>query len=251
MTDSVRRTYSNDQIGEVFCELIFEIPQTWTPAAYGLVLGKIRDMGFETATDMGFMVAPEGPRQSPPILMRFGNVQNTTLVQISPFLFSINQLKPYPGWAVFRPLVLEAVARCAEVVGPTVFKQFGLRYINRIPVPVSERTEGAPISAAEWLTVHPTVPEARRPYHMYGMQCKWLVQEDHILTVGVSRDTELPPDEMGFLLDLGYSVNLQPDWNLSHLKDLLETSHDAIYALFEECITEKTRRLFKEVEPHE
>ncbi len=251
MTDAAHEKYTNDYIGEVFCQVFFDVPASWTPAAYGLVLDKIRDLGFETAQDMGFMPQPPEARQVPPILMRFGNSAGTTLIQVSPFLFSINHVKPYPGWETFRPVVLEAMARCSNVVEPTVFKQFGLRYINRIRIPADKRLDSSAVPIADWLTIYPTLPDSRKPYNVCTVQCQWLVQDDHLLAVGVSRDLDLPAEEFGFVLDLGYTVNLSPNWSLDHLEDLLETSHDAIYALFEECITDKTRSLLKELKPHE
>src|SRR5262245_21109480 len=66
--------------------------------------------------------------------------------------FMCSRLAPYPGWEAFQPRAAHDWDSLKKTVGLIELARIGLRYINRIDVPV---TPNVPIRVEDYLNVSP------------------------------------------------------------------------------------------------
>ncbi|MCH7229058.1 TIGR04255 family protein [Haloferula sp. A504] len=77
------------------------------------------------------------------------------IVQARPAGFSFNRLGPYGSFDEYLPEIERCWAVFVEVVRPVQVRKLGLRYINRIPIPLEHGT----VNLADYLRVSPNLPE--------------------------------------------------------------------------------------------
>ncbi|MBI1724429.1 MAG: TIGR04255 family protein [Candidatus Tectomicrobia bacterium] len=142
---STEKRYKNPPIAEALCEIHFEEGLKWNATFFGLFHERIKDE-FPEAKElhgmaMGIRVKPGGIDQrlrEAGIRMRFHHKDKTSLVQVSKNLLAVNLLPKYPGWEMFKPLILERLKDYISVIQPKAIVRIGLRYINRIALPEAE-----------------------------------------------------------------------------------------------------------------
>ena len=91
------------------------------------------------------------------------------LVQLAPFVLTVNELPPYPGWGQFVEDIRSAWENVATVTAPAGVERVGLRYINGLP----RRDPEEPVS--EWLAPAPWWPDAVRE-HAHGFRSRYQVK---------------------------------------------------------------------------
>lgn len=132
------RKYNNPPIMEALCEFQFVPSQPWDMTIPGLLYEKISgefpvkkpQMGF----GIGFQPKEGGIEQRVEMSqrMQFFSSDKSALVQVGPDLLTVNHLKPYPTWELFKPLILKNLEIYQAITKPKGFKRIGLRYINKI-----------------------------------------------------------------------------------------------------------------------
>jgi len=157
--------------------------------------------------------------------------------------FTISQLPPYSEWKDFRTEASRYWARYQEIAKPTGVSRAGLRYVNRIDIP----TEIERIEIDEYLLTAPKIagelPQMMQQFFMQvalpfpGTECRATITE-----------TIIPPSRPGVasvVLDIDtfreYSTPAAHDQAWKCLEEL----HDLKNRVFEACITDKARELFK------
>ena len=136
------KKYKNPPIIEAVCEFQFAPGQPWDFTVHGLFYEQIRAEFPEKQQQMGIGIRfrqeagaiqhellPNSER------MQFLRKDKSALVQVGPDMLAVNHLKPYPGWEVFKPLILDNLNKYIEVAKPKGLKRLGLRYINKIDLP--------------------------------------------------------------------------------------------------------------------
>lgn len=106
------------------------------------------------------------PADAPPALsvrrglqaLQFVAGDGRQLVQVRRAGFSFNRLAPYSSLDDYLPEIARAWRVFVELVAPAVVRQARLRYINRIPLPM---TEGL-IDLDQYLALGPRLPEEER-----------------------------------------------------------------------------------------
>lgn len=161
------------------------------------------------------------------------------IVGVGENLLSVHVLAPYPGWAAFLPRVRETMAIYRELARPEGLLLVGVRYIDQIVVPAD----------ANLVEYFPCLPS--RPESMPG-----LIDGFHVLTQ--ARDAKdnftavltmaSVPSRDGRLAVL-YDLNVVRVFERPVALDDLQQHADFLHArqrrIFEDSITESTRRLFE------
>lgn len=162
------------------------------------------------------------------------------LVAVGRDLLSANTLRPYDGWTAFRERLRVAIEAYVAVGSPAGVVRVGLRYINRLVVPMVAGAE------SRYFKIRLAPPDAMSPAPV-----GFLVRTEHQLdgpnvkllmtwaTVGAQ------PGNYGYLLDLDV-VQEWPDSPLP-IADVLTAVDEmkvAERAAFESLITDAARELF-------
>jgi uncharacterized protein (TIGR04255 family) len=243
--------YENPSVVEAICEFRFEPGQPWDIAVPGLLYAQLKDEFPKRRGQLGFQVewlpGPVPTEVAQTLASQLARIQflredEQALVQVADNFLSINHLRPYPTWQVFRQMISRALGVYREIVLPKGFRRIGLRYINRIAVP-EDRVE-----IEDFLVAVPKIPAALPQVFAAWAQRVEVPFEDAngvlALQTGSVQGEEAA---QAFLLDLDF-VTLKPqEVGLEEAMGWVDQAHGIVENAFEECITDKARELFKEV----
>ncbi len=245
------KKYKKPPIVEAVCEFQFEEDSSWDLVLPGLVYEKIRNT-FPirrqiTRVTVGISGSPEqtDPQFEKVPFMQFLRKDEKALIQVGAHLLSVNILKPYPSWQKFLPLIKRGVDVYRDVVSPKGINRIGLRYINHIEIP------GQNINLEDYLEIRPFVglnlPQDFGPF-VIGIQFPYENARD-ILNLQLS---SLPKstnseDAASVILSLDYFLARPKEVAFDEVFRWVEVAHMRIEDVFEACLTDKLRQLFKEV----
>lgn len=231
------------------CEFQFISKPSWDLTVPGLIYERVKEnfpdkqqqmeIGFQLrSTEKGIehKVEPASPR------IQFYKSDKTALIQVAQDLFVINQLKPYPTWNKFKPMIINGFNVYKEVANPKGFKRIGLRYINILNFPMEE------IELKDYFRYYPHVPDnLPEPLGSFLTRIEFPYEkgkENLILSLGSIIPQK--PDNTSLVLDLDYAM-VSPEYiSFDNISEWLEKAHERIENTFESCITEKLRNTFEE-----
>lgn len=244
------RLYRNPPVIEAVCEFRFEPGPPWDWTIPGLVYERVKqdfpkkrqqnilEMEARTEGDLFSQVMKGGIAR-----VLFLRDDERALIQVSPDLLAVNQLRPYSNWQSFKAIIERALAVYRDVAAPVGFRRIGLRYINRIEVPQQS------VRVEEYLRSFPQIPPGiPRLMSAWAQRVEIPFEEEGgllILQAGSIRE-EVQTDT-AFLLDLDFSTLHAEAVSLDSAVEWLEKAHSAVERVFEACITPKARELFQEV----
>lgn len=176
-----------------------------------------------------------------PYGFRFATADGLQLFQARRDGFTHNRLAPYNGWDDFRTEARRLWSVYRGVAKPVSVKRVAVRYINRLDLPQPV------IDLKDYLRTSPEVsqdlPQAMAGFFMQVTlplpDIKALVN----LTETLAEPTQPNTVSVVFDLDLYRTDELPTDEG--SLWELLEAFREKKDAVFEACITEKTRGLIK------
>lgn len=245
------KKYKNSPILEALCEIQLVSGQPWDLTLPGLVYEKVKDqfpdkkqqigVGIQfrpTEKGLEHRVEPAPPR------VQFYRKDKTALIQVGPDLFVVNHLKPYPTWAVFKPLILRNFQVYKGVANPRGFKRIGLRYINKIIFNAES------VNLEEYFNFFPAIPEDLPQLNegfISRVEIPYSNNRDRMI-ITISNATPEVPKTLPIILDLDYIMTVQDGISMEGFEEWLEQAHSAIEKAFESCITDKCRILFEEIE---
>ena len=155
--------------------------------------------------------------------------------------FTISQLPKYSSWTELKAEALKRWTRYRDIAKPQGIRRAALRYVNRIDVPES---------ATEMKDYFHTYPEiaASLPQVMdsYFMQLSIPLQQ--IEGRAVITETIIPPAKPGhvsMILDIDVAKEFPSPVTDQQAWSVLDEIHDLKNEIFEACITDKARELFK------
>lgn len=200
----------------------------------------------ETEQEFEALINPQGAQvqhRSRPLGRRLFSKDRTegSLVRLSGI--STIQLAPYPGWEVVLDRLKRDYKAAKKVVGGREIAQLGVRFINRIDVPVFQ---DAQIRIADFLLVEPSHPGIGvGPLRNYTLQFERLLDAETGAFVRISSGTvESPvPKHLGLLLDVDIICPIGQAMPDEQLWNLLQTMRIYKNEIFERCITDRTREL--------
>jgi len=244
------KKYKNPPIIEALCEFQFVPTHPWDLTIPGLMYEKVKnefpDKQQKIGVGVQFVPTEKGLEHkmghSPPRI-QFHRKDKTALIQVAPDLLAVNQLKPYPTWSKFKPMILQNLHMYKEVANPKGFKRIELRYINKINI----RAESVELS--EYFDFYPYIPKKLPQSHtnfISRVEIPYLNNRDRMLiTIGSALSER--PDTLSIVLDIDYIMSISEAMQIDAVEEWLEQAHSAIESSFEHCIKDKSRILFEEV----
>ena len=221
--------YKNPPLLEAVCEFKFQSPSSWNPAFHDLIDEKVR-MQFPRREPMN---SHEAQESGPNAKTKFRRADGSALLQVSPGLLAINQLRPYPTWVQFKQTILEAYALYGEIIRPARIERLGLRYINQIEIPETK------IAIGRYLR---SCPEGY--YKLFlSTEFPFETERENLFMILM----HAPHEEGGFsrfFLDLDYSTRTIMEISSDAIDRILERGHSRIEQVFESSLTDETRWLF-------
>lgn len=155
----------------------------------------------------------------------------------------VAQLAPYPGWEGFLARVERDRRVWDDVAGFGKLGRVGVRFINRIDVPLVNRVK---IRPHDVLTIYPVSPPlGSEKIDAYTMQVVKSLERDGCRAQITSGLVESPvPGSVSFLLDIDVFKDLDLPAKEADLWPLLDRFRSYKNMVFEACITDSTRALF-------
>ncbi|MBC8526851.1 MAG: TIGR04255 family protein [Candidatus Cloacimonetes bacterium] len=243
------KKYKKPPIIEALCEFQFIPSKPWDMTIPGLMYARIHNEFPIKQQQRGFGVSiqskKEGKEPNLKILqrMQFFSSNKNALVQIGPDLLTINHLKNYPSWKIFKPLILNNLKIYQEISQSKGFKRIGLRYINKI------NFSKASIELSDYFSYYPIIPHKLPQTHEafnIRVEIPYENKRDRLLLKLANTISE-KPDFISLLLDLDYIMTIKDSITINEASNWIENAHNVIENAFEACITDKCRNIFQEV----
>jgi uncharacterized protein (TIGR04255 family) len=173
---------------------------------------------------------------------RRGSDDQTEVVVLWPTSFVFSQLAPYPGWDAFFERFDRDWALWKKAVGYRRIIRVGVRYINRIDIPIA----GGVIEYENYLNIYPHIPDELGPNQAYGVQVRLPIPGlGCSMTINSSSIPSPLLDRASFIFDQDIAKDTGVPQNDEGLYKLLDDIHLKKNEVFEACITEQARELFR------
>lgn len=150
----------------------------------------------------------------------------------------ISQLAPYCGWEVFRNRFLSCWSTAEKAIGHRKVERAGVRFINRIDIP------GEIGKYSDWVNIIPEMPPNLPGPIQFQMQ--------NLIEVGDARANIIVytaispiPKHTSVVLDIDVYNTIVVSDRLDDRIDLINSFRDKKNFIFEQCITDQARELFK------
>jgi len=184
---------------------------------------------------------PAASTTSPGLGFSFMSLDGKQLFQVRRNGFTANRLAPYSRWQTFSLEARRLWSIFREAAKPTRVTRIALRYINRIDIPTS---------SAELGDYFHTLPELARgmPQSMAGFFMQVLLPlEDVKSSVNIVETIVEPPQPgtVSVVLDLDFFRTVELPTTEEELWNFFEVLRMKKNAIFDACITEKTKELIR------
>ena len=163
------------------------------------------------------------------------------LAIIAPTSLIVSQLPDYPGWDAFSDRFGRDWALWKQEVGYRKIARLGIRYINRLDLPV----DGPVVDEDRYLNLYPRTPDAFGPTQSYGIQASFRsgpVSGSIVINSGI---VPSPLEgRLSIMLDIDVSRERELPQRDDDLQTLLRDFRAEKNRIFEACITDRARELF-------
>ncbi|QOZ45520.1 hypothetical protein XH89_20050 [Bradyrhizobium sp. CCBAU 53340] len=177
---------------------------------------------------------------------KLSSLERTDLVFFRQSSFVCSRLAPYMGWDNFREIMGTAwTALRKHYSQPLDVTRVGLRYVNRIDIPVQE---GDSIDIDDYLNFAPRSPQAfELPMLGYVVQTQRQIDVENDLYLSLLSSAVPSPliNTASFSLDLDVYREKNIPKRDDELWSLIERMRSHKNFVFEACITESARELFR------
>ena len=178
---------------------------------------------------------------TPQIIYRFSSEDMTQQLLLNNGSFVISQLAPYCGWKDFIKRFTRDWETWKKHLGFNEIQQIGVRYINRLDVPVTDSM----VEFSEYVNVYPMMPKLLDPQLSHAIQAKIPIDE---LKCSLSLNSAVVKspllNHMSLVIDQDIAKAFEPPQNDKDIYSYLDKVHELKNKIFESCITDKARRLF-------
>lgn len=156
--------------------------------------------------------------------------------------FSVSQRATYPGWAKFFSRFQRDWTVWKSVIGHRKVIQIGMRFINRIDVPLVDHVA----RHEDYLTLQIQLPSSYPNTNGYSLMARIPLPEVHCFAVINSGAIESPiPEHAGFLLDIDVIRQVEVPQRDADISILLEKMRHAKNNVFQALITDAARDRFR------
>ena len=252
-----RRRYRHPPVEEAICEFRFVSDTEWDLTIPGKLQGELIDQYSgkpreQKAVQVGLHVR-EGMSANLEYSEGLARVhlvskEGTRMVGIGPDVLSVHMLRPYQntsnfekgGWEEFEPRIAVALEAYWKVVKPGGINRLGVRYINKITLPLGDN-----VRLEEYLNCAYLEIEGLPKHYANFLSRVEYVYEDKarlILSYGL---LGVSPNSRDFLLDMDViwqqdETPIEQGASLEIASDL----HERAGLAFEAIVTDKARELF-------
>lgn len=239
------RSYRNPPVVEALCEVFFTGSE-WDPAIPGLFYERVRkrfpgrgqrkDIQVELTVGSG---APSSRTTQGEPRAEFWSEDRSRLVQVGRDLLVVNQLRPYPHFVDWRPIVLEMCHEYRGLANPASIGRVTLRYLNRIPMPEAFKME-------TYFRVYPEVPaEIGGGHGAFLMRLELpTLHPSHQLILTFGWASPEADSKYALMLDLYDLAPITAADTFSGLAQTIDDAHANIERAFEGAITDDLRSRF-------
>ena len=242
----VGKRYKNPPVVEALCEIYFD-ESKWDGTLPGLFFERIREsypkkrewrqIRVSVSKETTETRVQPGERR-----IQFLKEDGSRLIQIEKNLLVINQLKPYPSFEDWKPVVHKMLKHYSEIAQPKGIKRMGVRYINRIIIPAVK------FKMEDYFSLYPEVPESLGAMHRKFMMRLEIPAQHKAHRLMVTFGTAPPelPETSAEMLDI-YDIFASPKpFPTEDIDKHVIEAHENIERAFENSITSKARELFGE-----
>src|SRR3990172_4896115 len=155
------RKYRKPPVVEALCEIYFA-GSNWDETVPGGFYDRVKDrfpvkrqreIQEAEVAFAGSGEAAASVRRLPP-WMQFLSEKGDRLIQLGRDLLVVNQLRPYPSFEDWEPVIYAALEVYRDLAQPKGVARLGMRYINRVVIPEPV------ILMEDYFTVYPHLPTA-------------------------------------------------------------------------------------------
>lgn len=173
---------------------------------------------------------------------KFSSQDETEVCLLKSSFLAISQLAPYASWEVFIERFKRDYQLHRKHAGYKEIRRIGVRYINRIDIPIT-----APVlHENDYLNIYPKYPESLGVLSGYAIQQRSFIPQlkSHLtINSGVIQSPLLMHSSILFDQDIGREVELPQ--TVEDLISFLNQVRVEKNKVFEACITDATRGLFR------
>lgn len=245
--------YNNPPIIESICEFKFTEDTDWDITVPGLIFEDVKDdyPHKEQRTAQEISISPK-TAESNEIKSQirksdfaiFYKEDKKSLIQIGPRIFSTSRLKPYHTWNEFKSQIDYAFAKLKGRVELKGIQRIGLRYINRINIPMAHNM----VILENYFEFRPYCgPKLPQSHGDFIVGCLFPYYDGRDLCKVELKGT-MPEnnDSLSFLLSVDYFLTKPRGIPVDKSMDWVEDAHTEIETLFEGCILPPLKEIFKE-----
>ena len=153
--------------------------------------------------------------------------------------FTLNILKPYEDWDTHFELFIKYWENYNELFKPNNIIRIATRFINRIEIPIPFE------NFQDFVTNMPPIPECLpQSYSNFFMQTQVPCHDGIRNTVLTETIEPVENDILPFILDIDVFQEMKLSNSVSELTDDFTEIRKIKNQIFENCITDKARKLF-------
>jgi uncharacterized protein (TIGR04255 family) len=244
---SIRRHYENAPITEAIIDLradlaagvgLSQLERISEHVAHGYPKGKPRRRAMGVF-ELGESASASAHSET--IGHIFESSDDRQILQVQLTGFSFSRLMPYESWEAFRDEARRLWDIYRAVTCPQRVTRLAVRYVNRIDVP------GNRVDLKEYFRTAPEIsPDLSQQVEGFFMQLRLPLPD--LPGIAIINQTIVPPPQEGvvsIVLDIDVFRGDAISQDESAIWDFFETLHERKNVLFEACITDAARRLFR------
>lgn len=184
---------------------------------------------------------PPPPRR--PKMFRLTTEDGSAIAMLSSNNVILSRLAPYADWSDFEARARRLWGHWTKAVGRKPIARLGLRYINRIDIPLSD---GTVIQPEDWISARYEAP----PVFLRGIGAMngfmgGKLDEEYDARIGTALTDSPILRHLGLALDIDVSRQLATPTTDNDMWRMFNEMRDRKNAIFEACITDRTRALFE------
>lgn len=174
-------------------------------------------------------------------IFRLSNIDQTELCVIADQAIVVSQLAPYPGWDVFFERIKKTLTAIGDVATPRPRQRLGVRYINRIDLPMKEPA----IAYEDYIRVYVGAPDELGPNVGYAGNIRFFLPDLNGHLIIQTASTKSPvPRHVAFILDIDIGIDADVPLRNEDLFALLLKIRAHKNRAFDLSITEMAKKRF-------
>ena len=237
--------YHTPPLVEALCEFHFEPDTPWDDTIPGLLYHELRADFPEreqvqrlqlTVTATENVINPQFAQMSQ---VRLLNSERTSLIQIAPYLLTVNRLQPYAGWDAFVAIVQRGYAAYRDIAQPLHLRGIIVRYLNQFTFAAT------PLALETYFNFYPYTGDNFPTMSGFAASAQFAFADARdMLLVQMRPLAEQQPQHVAIQLELSYFLNAPRAVALDDALDWVTQAHQHIEDIFEACITGQLRERF-------